>query len=90
MRRAHKVDANQDVIVAALRRCGVAVQSLAALGNGLPDLLCYSTTAGYVLLEVKQPGQKLTEDQERFHRSWPGRIYVVETIDDALRAVGVL
>lgn len=90
MRRAHKVDRNQRAIVGALRKCGVAVQSLAGIGFGVPDLLAYSTQSGYVLLEVKMPGEKLNEDQERFHRQWPGRIHVVETIDDALRAVRVL
>ena len=90
MRRAHRVDANQGRIVAALRKCGVAVRSLAGIGDGVPDLLAYSARSGYVLLEVKVPGEKLTEDQERFHREWPGRIHIVETIDDALRACGVL
>jgi hypothetical protein len=39
MRRAAKVDANQTEIVQALRQIGAVVQSLAAVGNGCPDLL---------------------------------------------------
>jgi hypothetical protein len=52
MRRAAKVDANQTEIVQALRQIGAVVQSLAAVGNGCPDLL-----VGYrnrlFLLELK-------------------------------------
>ena len=52
MRRAAKVDANQAEIVQALRQIGAVVQSLAAVGNGCPDLL-----VGYrnrlFLLELK-------------------------------------
>ena len=39
MRRAAKVDANQEQIVQALRACGATVQSLAGVGKGVPDLL---------------------------------------------------
>jgi hypothetical protein len=39
MRRAAKIDANQPQIVEALRKAGATVHSLAAVGNGIPDLL---------------------------------------------------
>lgn len=39
MRRAARTDANQTAIVEALRKCGASVQSLAAVGKGVPDLL---------------------------------------------------
>ena len=89
MRWAHRVDANQGQIVSALRKCGVGVRSLAGIGDGMPDLLCYSTRSGYVLIEVKQPGEGLTDDQVKFHGDWPGRIHIVETVDEALRACRV-
>jgi len=41
MRRTAKVDANHREIVDALRRIGAGVQSLAGVGNGVPDLLVY-------------------------------------------------
>ena len=39
MRRAARIDKNHDDIVQALRAVGATVQSLAAVGSGVPDLL---------------------------------------------------
>lgn len=95
MRRAAKIDANQTQIVEALRAVGATVQTLAAVGKGVPDLL-----VGYkgqtLLLEVKDgrkpPSErKLTEDQLVWHRNWNGGpLAVVDGVDSALRMLGVL
>ena len=80
-----KPDANQAEIVEALRQGGVSVQSLSAVANGCPDLLC--SFRGYVtLLEVKIPGKPLRTSQVRWHAKWDSfcPIFVVETADDAL------
>ena len=93
MRRAAKVDANQEQVVSALRAAGVLVLSLAALGKGVPDLLC-AFHGRLVLLEVKDgrkppSARKLTPDQEEFHKAWEGvPLYVVENPWDALKACG--
>lgn len=55
---AHKIDGNHAAIVKALRAAGVYVVSLAALGNGVPDLLCSYNGRGVrmmALMEVKLP-----------------------------------
>lgn len=90
---ASKVDGNQASIVKALRAVGATVQSLAAVGDGVPDLL-----VGYrrevFLLEVKDPTQpksarKLRDSQVEWHSRWRGPpIHVIETIDEALRVIG--
>ena len=95
MRRAAKIDANQSAIVDALRKCGAFVQSLAAVGNGCPDLLI-----GYrgrtILLEVKDgskvpSAQKLTPDQLNWHGGWNGStLAVVNDIEGALRILKVI
>lgn len=95
MRRAAKVDANQEQIVEALRAVGATVQTLAAVGKGVPDLL-----VGYqgktLLLEVKDgrrpPSERrLTEDQLVWHGAWRGGpLAVVDGVDAALRALGVI
>ena len=89
-----KVDANQGDIVAALRKVGCEVLSLAAVGKGCPDLLVFYGGIGYrahdshlFLLEVKSAKGKLTPDQVEFHRDWP--VIIVRTQEEALRAVGV-
>ena len=101
--RAAKIDANQPEIVAALRKAGATAQSLAAIGQGVPDLLvCYAPPGGFGapssrptlhLLEVKD-GRKvpsarlLTPDQVAWHAKWGGPVAIVESVEDALRAVG--
>lgn len=94
MRRASKIDDNQPEIVETLRQIpGCAVKSMAAVGDGFPDLLVWYR--GYYLMEVKDgsksPSRRsLTPDQEIFHRMWPGPIHIVLSADDALRVIGVI
>lgn len=97
MRRAAKIDANQTEIVKALRSAGCSVLSLAAVGNGCPDLLVSRPYYPHhlYLLEVKDgakppSARKLTPDQERFHREWKGPIHVVTTVEEAMDAVGIV
>ena len=95
MRRAAKIDANQESVVSALRAAGATVQSLAAVGKGVPDLL-----VGYkgktLLMEVKDgrkppSAQRLTEDQLTWHGSWKGgSLAVVDGPEAALRMLGVI
>lgn len=94
MRRAAKVDDNQREIVLALRAAGCSVLSLASIGRGAPDLLVGRGNANYAL-EVKDgkkspSKRKLTPDEEAFHSGWRGHLVVVENVEDALKAVGVL
>ena len=94
MRRAAKTDANQREVVAALRAAGASVQLLHAVGEGCPDLL-----VGYkglnMLLEVKDgskppSAQKLTPQQEEWHRDWRGHRVVVNSPEAALTAIGAI
>ena len=89
MRQAAKTDANQTVIVNALRKAGASVQSLAAVGKGCPDLLVGYGGINY-LMEVKdgnkvQSAQKLNIEQEHWHSVWTGAVYVVKSENDALK-----
>jgi hypothetical protein len=95
MRRAAKIDANQTQVVLALQAAGATVQSLAAVGQGVPDLLV-GFQGKTLLMEVKD-GQKppsarrLTEDQLKWHGVWRGGpLAVVDGVDAALRALGVI
>lgn len=98
MRRAAKVDSNQTLIVGALLSCGCKVLSLAAVGNGCPDLLVshYSPKRDewhLLMLEVKDgrkppSARKLTPDQVAFHAAWAGSpVYVVESVEQALAII---
>ena len=98
MRRAAKVDDTQEAIVKALRQVGCKVLSMAAIGNGAPDLLVLVPGQGswqeavdaLILLEVKNldgRGAGLTPDQVKFHAQWP--VVVVTSPEEALKAAGV-
>lgn len=93
-RRAAKVDANQAAVVDALRKAGCSVQSLAAVGKGVPDLLVGRLGRNW-LLEVKDgalppSARTLTDDQVAWHAAWRGQVVVVESVRRALQVVGLL
>jgi hypothetical protein len=89
MRRAARVDANQDQIVAALRAAGASVQSLAQIGQGCPDILVALRGAMW-LMELKTGKAEPNDKQAKWHIEWCAPVHVVRTPDEALRAVGVL
>ncbi len=95
MRRAAKIDANQTAIVSALRAAGATVQSLAAVGDGVPDLLV-GFRGHTFLMECKdgrQPPskQKLKPLQLEWHAAWRGgTLCVVDGAEAALRALNVI
>ena len=93
MRRAAKIDDNQPAIVSALRDVGASVQSLASLGDGVPDILVEFRKVLF-LMEIKDPSKppskrQLTPDQVEWHRRWGGPVHIVETIEDAFNVIGV-
>lgn len=90
MRR--RSDGNQAKIIETLRKHGVSVACLSSVGSGLPDLLCGLEDGRNILLEVKclsGRGLRLTEDEDRFFRSWKGACYVVFSPEQALEILGI-
>lgn len=92
MRRAAKIDANQTQVVSALEAAGATVQSLAAVGKGVADLLVVFRS-NLFLLEVKDGNkipskQKLTPAQVEWHQRWP--VEVVNSPEQALQAIGAV
>jgi hypothetical protein len=89
MRRNAKVDNNHSEVVAAFRKLGASDLSLANLGRGVPDLLvawCGVT----MLIEVKAPKGKETDDQLRFFEGWQGQIFIVRDVAGVLTVVRLL
>jgi hypothetical protein len=95
MRRAAHVDSNQGAIVDALRAAGASVEpKLARVGDGVPDLLV-GIRGVNALFEVKDGAKipskrKLTPDEKDWHEKWRGSIFVVYSVDDALKALASL
>lgn len=92
MRKAARVDANQEQVVSVLRGYGASVQTLAAVGKGVPDLLVGYRGRNY-LLEVKDGNKsasqtKLTPDQQDWHLQWKGdKPVIVYSPTDAVKAI---
>ena len=91
MTRPRAVDANQAVIVDALRDMGCTVQLLHKVGQGCPDLLVGFRGAN-LLIEVKDgkkppSARKLRPAQVEWHAGWKGQVAVAESVDDALRII---
>jgi hypothetical protein len=88
MRRRARVDDNQRAIVEWLRGVGAFVQSLAALGKGVPDLLVGFRGVWYVF-EIKDgtkrpSARRLTDDEIGWHTiaNLHAPTYTVTSIDD--------
>jgi hypothetical protein len=88
MRRANRIDDNQNDIVAALRKAGATVRIISQ-GEGIPDLLV-GFRGETILLEVKD-GKKppsartLTDAEQKFFNEWEGGLcMVVKSVEDAL------
>jgi hypothetical protein len=91
--RAKRTDGNHAMIRDALKRCGFTVFDTHELGGGFPDLAVYHAHRA-VLLEVKDPAQppskrRLTPAEKEFHARWNGVAFVVETVAEAIAAIGV-
>jgi Holliday junction resolvase len=92
MRRSAHTDANQAEIVRCVRKMGATVVSLAAVGQGVPDLLVGYRGVNY-LFELKNPGQdkskqRLRVCQAEWHAKWGGRVQVVTTWNEIGHAIG--
>ncbi len=86
-RYARRVDANQSVIVAALRQVGCEVTVMSAAGHGMSDLVVTRAGLNY-LIETKTAKGKLTPAQIKFHAKH--HVQIARTRIQALEAVGLI
>jgi len=91
--RSAKKDDNQDEIVEALRKAGCSVAITSHAHSGFPDIVVGFRGVNY-LIEIKDGNkypsqQKLTEAQVKFHDTWFGQISVANSVEQALKAVGI-
>lgn len=85
-----RADHNQKAIVDALRSVGATVHVTSQVGNGFPDLVCGIFGKNF-LVEVKNPEArgKLSAEQICFRDRWKGKVHVVESVNEALKVIGV-
>ena len=87
IRRAARVDANQQQVVSALRAAGAYVWII-----GLPVDLLVGYKGHSFLVEVKNgPRKRLTALQEDFFNNWSGSTLArIDGPEAALRMIGVI
>lgn len=91
MRRAARVDATQNAIIAALRRVGISAEYI----KQPFDLVIYNPRKKETaFLECKTPrptseggAHSLTKLQTDFIARWPGKVYIARTAEEAVRLV---
>lgn len=89
MRKYGRVDKPHRDIVAALRKAGCSVLSMASLGNGVVDLLI-ARNGHLALCEIKD-GEKsasrrqLTPDQVKWISQWKSKIFLLQSVEDAIK-----
>lgn len=89
LRRAARKDNNQTAIIDALKKVGVSVE---IIGKPVDLLLCCRGEVS--LMEIKNPDRtsedpesRLTKAQVEFIARWPGKIHIVRSEEEAIRAV---
>lgn len=82
-RYAAKADRNQPEVTAALRAAGWSVYHTHTVGRGYPDL-AVAKDGWSAHVEVKMPGEKLTDDEQTFHRTWQGPLVIAYSGQDAI------
>jgi hypothetical protein len=86
-----RIDANQNAIVAALRKIGVSVKITSSIGFGFPDLIIGINGFNY-LFELKD-GRKtssqtvLTKPEQKFFNEWQGQVCIIKSIEEAIHFV---
>jgi hypothetical protein len=86
LRARPRLDANHKEVALAFEDLGCAVQSLAYLGGGVPDLLVACRGVTWVV-EVKVPGAAETYQQREWAARWQGRRVIASDLDDVISIV---
>jgi len=67
----HRRDGNHKAIAQRLEELGCSVADTSQVGGSFPDLVVGLLGRDY-LVEVKEVGKFLTDDQVKFHQNWRG------------------
>ena len=82
MRRAAKKDTSHNAIAAYLRKLGWSVADTHRQSDGHPDMVA-GKPGWCCLIEVKEPGKKLTPKEQKFAEMWTGPLIVAYSPEHA-------
>ena len=81
---ARKKDKNHNEIADGLRGDGHYVVDTHKQGEGFPDVLVIPSGCQFpCLLEIKMPGEGLTDKEDEFWTQYPGVVFIVHTLEEA-------
>lgn len=88
-RHRYRVDLNQSDIVKDLRKVfgkrSVAVTS--NVGDGFGDIVVGVSDFNYMFEIKRNEKETLTDDEKKFHYSWPGQITIITSADEAINYI---
>jgi len=87
MRTSAKRDITEPAIVEALQKAGCTVKRVSS--DSIPDLLVVLPSSETVLVECKSKGGRLTPAQQDFLSTWPGRVIIAFSPEQALQDLGL-
>ena len=67
----HRRDTNHKPIVDMLRKLGCSVEDTSQVGNGFPDAVVGILGVNF-LVEIKDYGKVLSDEQHDWHEAWRG------------------
>lgn len=92
-RKRKRTDNNQAGIIAALRRVGSVVMVISSVGRGYTDIIASTWDGRWLPIEIKMPGEKLTDDELAFHQDCDYHglpVAIAYSAEDALRLTGYI
>lgn len=87
--RKQKRDGNEKEIIAALKKAGASVMQITELDLVVGFQRKSDGMRMNVIFEVKMPGKKPDEDQQKYIDNWQGAVYVVRSVEQALEIISL-
>ena len=81
---ARRIDRNHGEIRNGLLHCGYELFDAFRLGYGWPDLYVRSKSGAWVWIEVKMPGEPMTEAEARWWKRYDGPGMIAYSLEQAL------
>lgn len=82
MRTAAKKDSNHNDIKSVLESFGISVKDVHQLKEFCDMVVTFHEMTE--LVEVKDGNKKLTDGEQKFHNSWPSKVHIIRSKNEAV------
>lgn len=80
----HRTDANAEEILTAMEQAGASIY------RGGPLDAIIAKGGDTYLIEIKTPKGKLRPSQKAFIARWKGQVFVIRTVEEGLKVLGLI